>query len=95
MAEEFVTREEFNGLGAKVSTLSEGCIACRTSLTVDVRHLSEELKETKKDVSDIKQMIQKMGEQIQSLTIKVSIIVAVMVALGNIASPVLKNLLGK
>lgn len=95
MAEEFITRDEFNGLGAKVSNLSEGCIACRTTLTADVRHLSEELKETKKDVSDIKQMIQRMGEQVQALTLKVSIIVAVMVALGNLASPLLKNLLGK
>lgn len=95
MAEEFVTREEFNGLGGKVSALSEQCIACRTLLSSDVKHLNEELKETKRDVSEIKRMIQKMGEQVQALTIKVSIGVAVAFAIVNLIAPLFKNILGK
>lgn len=91
MAEEFVSREEFNRLGAKVSNLSEGCIQCRTSLTADVRHLEEELKETKRDVQEIKSLLQKLSEQVQSLTLKVSIIVAVTVGLINFLVPLLKN----
>lgn len=95
MAEEFITRDEFNNLGSKVGMLSEQCIACRTSLSSDVRHLKEELKETKDDVAEIKRMIQKMAEQIQNLTVKVSIIVAAVVMIVNFAAPLLRSLMGK
>lgn len=91
LAEDFITREEFNNLGSKVSHLSEGCIQCRTALTADVRHLEEELKETKRDVQEIKVLLQKLSEQVQSLTTKVSIIVAVTVGVINFLAPLLKN----
>lgn len=95
VGEEYVTREEFNGLGSKVSMLSEQCIGCRTSLNSDVKHLNEELKETKTDMAEIKQRLQKINEQLQALTIRVSIIVAITVGAINIAFPFIKHLLEK
>jgi hypothetical protein len=94
MSEEFASREELNAIGAKVASLSESCIACRTALTSDVRHLNEELKETKRDVYEIKGMVQKISDQVGQLTIKVSIVVAIIVAVINFLAPIIINLPG-
>ena len=92
---DFVTREELNALGAKVSSLSEGCVACKTRLTQDVLYLQEGLKEAQRDVKEIKQMIQGISDQVNKLTIKVSIIVAIIVGVLNFLTPVLKDVVAK
>jgi fructose-1,6-bisphosphatase len=88
--EEYATRDEIKALEVRVGSLSESCIQCRTALNSDVRHLTEGLAETKRDVTEIKSMVSKISEQIQSLTIKVSIIVAIIVGVINFVVPLLK-----
>lgn len=89
MIEGTVSLEEFKTLNEKVAKMSESCIACRTGLVSDVDHLKEELKETKKDVSEIKLMINKISEQVSNLTVRVSLIVAVIVGLANFVAPLI------
>jgi len=88
--EEYVTRDEIKGLEVRVGSLSESCVQCRTALSSDVRHLTEGLQETKRDVLEIKNLMQKMSEQVQSLTIKISLVVAVVVGAINFVLPLLK-----
>lgn len=88
MIEGTVSLEEFKTLNEKVAKMSESCIACRTGLVSDVDHLKEELKETKRDLQDIKLMISKISEQVSNLTLKVSIIVAVIVSIANFVAPI-------
>lgn len=89
MIEGTVSLEEFKTLNEKVAKMSESCIACRTGLVSDVDHLKEELKETKKDVSEIKVLINKISEQVSNLTVRVSLIVAVIVGLANFVAPLI------
>ena len=88
--EEYVTRDEIKSLEVRVGSLSEACIQCRTALNSDIKHLKEGLAETKRDVMEIKSMVSKISEQIQSLTLKVSIIVALIVGVINFVVPLLK-----
>lgn len=89
MIEGTVSLEEFKTLNEKVAKMSESCIACRTGLVSDVDHLKEELKETKKDVAEIKMLINKISEQVSNLTVRVSLIVAVIVGLANFVAPLI------
>lgn len=87
MIEGTVSLEEFKTLNEKVAKMSESCIACRTGLVSDVEHLKDELKETKRDLSEIKLMVQKISEQVNGLTVKVSIVVSIIVASVNYLLP--------
>lgn len=89
MIEGTVSLEEFKTLNEKVAKMSESCIACRTGLVSDVDHLKDELKETKKDVAEIKVLINKISEQVSNLTVRVSLIVAVIVGLANFVAPLI------
>lgn len=89
MIEGTVSLEEFKTLNEKVAKMSESCIACRTGLVSDVDHLKEELKETKRDLSEIKVLINKISEQVSNLTVRVSLIVAVIVGLANFVAPLI------
>jgi len=88
MADEYVSKEEYLSLNNKVLVMSEQCIACRTSLNSDVKHLGEELKDTKRDLYDIKMMVQKITEQVSGLTVKVSLVVAGIVGAINFIIPI-------
>lgn len=89
MIEGTVSLEEFKTLNERVAKMSESCIACRTGLVSDVEHLKDELKETKRDVAEIKVLINKISEQVSNLTVRVSLIVAVIVGLANFVAPLI------
>lgn len=90
----FVTREEFNGLGIRVSELREKCIGCKTNVEADIRYLNQEQKDIKIDMNDLKLSIVKLTEQVQALTIKLSIAIAIIVTVVNFVVPVLLKKFG-
>lgn len=91
MIEETVSLEEFKILNNKVQSMSESCAVCKATVNSDLRHLDDEIKQTKYDLSEIKQMVQKISEQVNGLTIKVSIVVSVIVAAVNYLVPLFLN----
>jgi hypothetical protein len=91
---EYVTRDEFNGLGARVSELRENCIGCKTAVQSDIRYLNQEQKELKVDMSELKSSITKLSEQVQALTIKLSIAIAIIVTVVNFVVPYLLKKFG-
>lgn len=86
-SERNISREEFNGLGQKVSELRESCIGCKTRMESEIMHLNEEQKELKKDMIELKQSIKELSEKIQALTIKLSLVVSVIVTAINFIVP--------
>lgn len=86
---EFITREEFNGLGSRVSELREKCIGCKTAVEADIRYLNKEQKELKIYMSELKLSIVKLTEKVQVLTIKLSIAISIIVTVVNFVVPYL------
>jgi len=86
---------ELQQLAARVNQLEGSCIGCKTKLTSDVQYLSEGLKEAQRDVREIKDLIQTINKQISDLTVKVSLIVAVIVGAINFITPVIKDIITK
>ena len=81
-------------LAERIGDLEKDCIKCRTEQTSDIEHLKEEQKEMKRDVLYIKQNIEDLKQQVQSLTLKLSISVAIVVTVINLIAPIVLKKMG-
>jgi seryl-tRNA synthetase len=89
-----ITREEFNSLYQRLSDLREQCIGCKTKMEADVVHLTEEQKDLKCDIIEIKQAIKELSDKLNALTIRITTIVGILVTAINLLIPYLLKKFG-
>lgn len=89
MGDEFAGREELSKLWDRVDRIDSRCIACQASVTTDIKYLTQENKELKKDMSDIKLALDDLKGKVQALTVKISIAISIIVTVVNFVVPYL------
>lgn len=89
-----VNREEFDGLGSRLSELREKHIECKTRVDSQIEYLISEQKELKNDMYEIRASLKDLTTQVQALTIKLTIAVGVIVTAINFLVPFLLKKLG-
>jgi seryl-tRNA synthetase len=82
-----VLRYELDSIDRRLSENREECIKCRAEKERDIMHLQEGYKELKFDMNDIKASLKHLTEQVNGITLRISIIVAVTVFLMQLVLP--------
>ena len=84
-----VTREEFDGLGKRVTELKESVVGCQSAKGVEIDHLKQMASDTKSDIGTVFNKIERVEVKVSTMWGKVTAGVAVAVLLIQIILRVL------
>ncbi len=87
--DDITIRHELDEIDRRLLQNREECIKCRAEKERDIMHLQEGYKELKIDMNEIKASLKHLTEQVNSITLRLSIIVAVTVFIVQLVVPFL------